>query len=173
MVTVPCIGRFPFSLKFRQFSVGNQMQRTILVPSDRNIQDHLGKRSTLTSLFGRSDRNVPFHLRKLIGSVLKSTISRRDVTWVGSVHPMFISIGQTGIFVQRKAPLSCFHRPFFENISFSCLTTQFIYFHIKDFALRVIQYGNTLFIRIQSRHHFEENQLLPHGRPNNSKRFSS
>ena len=95
------------------------------------------------------------------------------MAWVGSVQPMFISIGQTGIFVQWKAPLNCFHGPFFENISLSCLTTQFIYFHIKDFALKVIQYGNTLFIWIQSRHHFEENQLLPHGRPNNSKRFSS
>ena len=53
-----------------------------------------------------------FSLQPLFGSLLKSTISRRDVAWVGSVQPMFISIGQTGIFVQWKAPLNRFHGPF-------------------------------------------------------------
>ena len=53
-----------------------------------------------------------FSLQPLFSSLLKSTISRRDLARVGSVQPMFISIGQTGIFVQWKAPLNCFHGPF-------------------------------------------------------------
>ena len=43
--------------------------------------------------FGRSDRNVPFHLRKLLSPVplfcilLARTITKRAVAWVGSVEP--------------------------------------------------------------------------------------
>ena len=43
--------------------------------------------------FGRSDRNVPFHLTKLLSPVplfcilLTRTITKRAVAWVGSVQP--------------------------------------------------------------------------------------
>ena len=43
--------------------------------------------------FGRSDRNVPFHLTKLLSPVplfcilLARTITKRAVAWVGSVQP--------------------------------------------------------------------------------------
>ena len=43
--------------------------------------------------FGRSDRNVPFHLPKLLSPVplfcilLTTTITKRAVDWVGSVQP--------------------------------------------------------------------------------------
>ena len=43
--------------------------------------------------FGRSDRNVPFHLTKLLSPVplfcilLAKTITKRAVAWVGSVEP--------------------------------------------------------------------------------------
>ena len=43
--------------------------------------------------FGRSDRNVPFHLTKLLSPVplfcilLARTITKRAVAWVGSVEP--------------------------------------------------------------------------------------
>ena len=43
--------------------------------------------------FGRSDRNVPFHLTKLLSPVplfcilLQRTITKRAVAWVGSVEP--------------------------------------------------------------------------------------
>ena len=45
--------------------------------------------------FGRSDRNVPFHLTKLLPPVplfcilLARTITKRAVAWVGSVQPEF------------------------------------------------------------------------------------
>ena len=46
-----------------------------------------------SSHFGRSDRNVPFHLTKLLSPVplfcilLARTITKRAVAWVGSVQP--------------------------------------------------------------------------------------
>ena len=67
--------------------------------------------------FGRSDRNVPFHLTKLLCPVplfcvlLTRTIPKRAVAWVGSVQPEYtVTLGvkfpkfQTGIFVEWKAP---------------------------------------------------------------------
>ena len=68
--------------------------------------------------FGRSDRNIPFHLAKLLSPVqlfcilLTKTITKHAVAWVGPVQPgMYHSIGhakfpkfQTGIFVKWKAP---------------------------------------------------------------------
>ena len=67
--------------------------------------------------FGRTDRNVPFHLTKLLFPLplfcvlLKRTIPKRAVAWVGSVQPEYrVPLGvkfpkfQTGIFVELKAP---------------------------------------------------------------------
>ena len=81
-------------LKIPEFSDRNRMERTISLRSDRNIWEHLWRWSTLTGLvisFGRSDRNVPFHLTKLLSPVplfwilLTRTITKRAVAWVGSV----------------------------------------------------------------------------------------
>ena len=65
------------------------MEGTISVLSDRNIWDHLWRFAN----FGQSDRNVAFHLTKLMFPVplfcflLTRTITKRAVAWVGSLQP--------------------------------------------------------------------------------------
>ena len=71
------------------------MERTISVRSDRNIRDQLWRWSPFdrSGHLGRSDRNVPFHLTKLLFPVplfcilLTRTMTKRSVTWIGSVQP--------------------------------------------------------------------------------------
>ena len=58
--------------KIPEISVRNQMEQTISIRSDRNIWDHPSRWSSLTgqvTSVGRSDRNVPFHLTKLLSPV--------------------------------------------------------------------------------------------------------
>ena len=77
--------RFPFNPKFRKFRLVRLMERTISVWSDWNIRDELSR-----WLF---DRNVPFHLAKVLSPVLifcvlllSRTITKRAVAWVWSVQ---------------------------------------------------------------------------------------
>ena len=64
------------------------MEGTISVLSDRNIWDHLWRFAN----FGQSDRNVAFHLTKLMCPVplfcflLTRTITKRALAWVGSLQ---------------------------------------------------------------------------------------
>ena len=64
------------------------MEGAISVLSDRNIWDHLWRFAN----FGQSDRNVPFHLTKLMCPVplfcflLTRTITKRALAWVGSLQ---------------------------------------------------------------------------------------
>ena len=61
--------------------------------------------------FGRSDRNVPFHLTKLLSPVplfcilLTRTITKRAVAWVGSVQPECIVPLRNFRNVEWKAPM--------------------------------------------------------------------
>ena len=82
--------------KIPEISVRNQMEQTISIRSDRNIWDHPSRWSSLTgqvTSVGRSDRNVPFHLTKLLSPVplfcilLTRAITKRGVAWVGYVRP--------------------------------------------------------------------------------------
>ena len=88
-------GRFPFNLKFRKIWLVHQMEWTISVWSDQ-----LYARPALkvvhfdrSCYLGQSDRNVPFHLTKLLSPVplfcilLTRTITKCTVAWVGSVQP--------------------------------------------------------------------------------------
>ena len=65
------------------------MEGTTSVRSDRNVWDHLWRFAN----FGQSDRNVPFHLTKLMCPVplfcflLTRTITKPAVAWVGSLQP--------------------------------------------------------------------------------------
>ena len=72
-------GRFSFGSKIPEFSVRNQMERTISVRSDRNIWNHLWRWSTSTGLpvisVGLSDQTVPFHLTKLLSLQYRSFVS--------------------------------------------------------------------------------------------------
>ena len=111
-------GRFPFNLKFRKIGLAHQMDPSISVWSDRNIQDQLWRWSTLTVLVisvGRSHRNVFFHLTKplfpvpLICILLSRTITELYLRW--RLSRVYCSIGRvkfpkfhTGIFVEWKAP---------------------------------------------------------------------
>ena len=71
------------------------MERTILVRTDRNIWDHLGRWSTLTGLVisvGQTEMSI-FHLTQswspelLLCILLIRTITKHAVAWVGSVQP--------------------------------------------------------------------------------------
>ena len=65
------------------------MERTISARSDRNVWDYLWRFAN----FGQSDRNVPFHLTKLMCPVplfcflLTRTRIKRAVAWVWTLHP--------------------------------------------------------------------------------------
>ena len=83
------------------------MEGTISVRSDRNIWDHLWRFAN----FGQSDRNVPFHLTKLMCPVplfcflLTRTITKRAVAWVGFVQPECIVPLWNFRNVEWKAPM--------------------------------------------------------------------
>ena len=104
-------GRFPFNPKFREISGGtsNGTNRFGLVrpgysgPALKVVQFDRS---------GRSDRNVPFYLTKLLSPVplfcilLTGTITKRAVACARSGQPEYLSIGhvkfpkfQTGILV--------------------------------------------------------------------------
>ena len=97
----------------RKFRLVHQMERTISVWSDRNIRDQLWRWSTLTGLVisvGRSDRNVPFHLTKLLSPVplfcipLTRTITKPVACENSRTEHVEFPTFQTGIFVEWKAP---------------------------------------------------------------------
>ena len=88
-------GRFPFNLKFRKIWLVHQMEWTISVWSDQLYAWPALKvvHFDRSCYLGQSDRNVPFHLTKLLSPVplicipLTRTITKRPVAWVGSGQP--------------------------------------------------------------------------------------
>ena len=62
------LGALSIQPQIPEISVGSQMERTISVCSDRNIRNQL-VHFDRSGHFRRSDRNVPFHLTKLLSSV--------------------------------------------------------------------------------------------------------
>ena len=100
-----CRGSFPFNPKFQKFRlVGTDHFGLVLLeywgPALKVV--HFDRSSYLVW----SDRNVPFHLTKLLSPVqlscilLTRTITKCAVVWVGSVQ-----LECTGIFVEWKVPL--------------------------------------------------------------------
>ena len=80
------MGRFPFSPKFRKFRLEIKWNGPFrFVPTG----------IFWITNFGQSDRNVPFHLTKLMCPVplfcflLTRTITQRAVAWVGSLQPEY------------------------------------------------------------------------------------
>ena len=80
------MGRFPFSPKFRKFRLEIKWNGPFrFVPTG----------IFWITNFGQSDRNVPFHLTKLMCPVplfcflLTRTITKRAVAWVGSLQPEY------------------------------------------------------------------------------------
>ena len=71
---MPCIackprlkrGMFSFMPKSSEILVGIQKKRSISVPSNRNICDHLWRCSTGFDWSDRSFRNLPFYFDKLV-----------------------------------------------------------------------------------------------------------
>ena len=63
---VDLVGWFSFNPKSRRIRLIHQMERSISVWSDRNTRDQLWRCFDRSGHFGRSDRNVPFHLTKLL-----------------------------------------------------------------------------------------------------------
>ena len=104
--------------KIPEISIRNQMERTILVRSDRNICDHLWRWSTSTGPHIRSPK-CPFSLDLIIvpsTALLHRDYKNNNQTRAGlgrvCATGMFRSIWhvefprlQTRIFVERKAPL--------------------------------------------------------------------
>ena len=97
--------------KIPEISIGNQMERTIWVRSDRNIWDYL------VLYFGRSDRNVPFHDEIVVPSTAllypayKNNNQTRNGLGRVCATGMYRSNGhvefpkfQTGIIAEWKAP---------------------------------------------------------------------
>ena len=120
-------GSFPFNPKFQKFRlVGTDHFGLVLPeywgPALKVV--HFDRSSYLV----RSDRNVPFHVTKLLSPVqlfcilLTRTISKCAVVWVGSVQ-----LECSGIFVEWKVPLvsvpgSQQHIPTLKFCSYSVLT---------------------------------------------------
>ena len=98
-------GSFPFNPKFKKFQlVGTDHFGLVLPeywgPALKGV--HFDRSGHLV----QSDRNVPFHLTKLLSPVqlfcilLTRTITKCVVVWVG-----FVQLDCTGIFVEWKVPL--------------------------------------------------------------------
>ena len=98
-------GSFPFNPKFKKFRlVGTDHFGLVLPeywgPALKGV--HFDRSGYLV----QSDRNVPFHLTKLLSPVqlfcilLTRTITKCVVVWVG-----FVQLDCTGIFVEWKVPL--------------------------------------------------------------------
>ena len=69
-------GRFPFNPKFRKFRTMHQTERTISVI--------FGTRFDRSGYLGRLDRNVPFHLTKLLSPVPLFCILQPNARCLGS-----------------------------------------------------------------------------------------
>ena len=80
-------GRFPLNRNFRIFLIVHQMERVYSGLAWKVV--HFDRSGYLD----RSDRNVPFHLTKLLSPVklfcilLTRTITKRAVAWAGSMQP--------------------------------------------------------------------------------------
>ena len=85
-------GRFTFNPKFRKFRLVHHMEQTISVWSSRNIRDQLWRWSSLT---GRSYRNVPFHLTKLLSPAYKNNNQTRGGLGRVCVAGMYLQGGKT------------------------------------------------------------------------------
>ena len=89
-------GRFPFNLKFRKIWLvhqNNGMDYFSLVRPEYARPALKVVHFDRSCCLGQSDRNVPFHLTKLLSPVplfcilLTRTITKCTVAWVGSVQP--------------------------------------------------------------------------------------
>ena len=98
-------GSFPFNPKFQKFRLVGTDHFGLVLP------EYWGPALNVVQFdrsgyLVRSDRNVPFHVTKLLSPVqlfcilLTRTISKCAVVWVGSVQ-----LECTGIFVEWKVPL--------------------------------------------------------------------